>query len=199
MADHSDNLDDSRRRFLGIATGATGAVAGAMFVVPFLGSLVPSKRAQALGAPVEINIGNLETGQMARKQWRGRTVYVVRRDEEMLKRVEETTPQVDDPDSAKSEQPDYASNGFRSLKPEFLVVFGQCTHLGCAPSQRFEVAPPDLGQDWLGGFFCACHGSKFDMAGRVFKGVPAPLNLPVPPYRFIGEDVIEIGTETGAA
>lgn len=195
----ADNLDASRRRFLAIATGGAGAVGAGMLAVPFLGSLVPSKRAQALGAPVEINVANLEMGQMTRKQWRGRTVYVVRRDEEMLKRIEDTTPQLSDPDSAASEQPDYAANGYRSLKPEFLVVFGQCTHLGCAPTPRFEVRPPDLGQDWLGGFFCACHGSKFDMAGRVFSGVPAPLNLPVPPYRFIGEDVIEIGTETGAA
>lgn len=195
----ADNLDPSRRRFLAIATGGAGAVGAGMLAVPFLGSLVPSKRAQALGAPVEINVANLEMGQMARKQWRGRTVYVVRRDEDMLKRVEETTPQLSDPESAQSEQPEYASNVYRSLKPEFLVVFGQCTHLGCAPTPRFEVRPPDLGQNWLGGFFCACHGSKFDMAGRVFKGVPAPINLPVPPYRFIGEDVIEIGTETGAA
>ncbi|MEL7297369.1 MAG: ubiquinol-cytochrome c reductase iron-sulfur subunit [Pseudomonadota bacterium] len=195
----TDELDESRRRFLGIATAATGAVAGGMFLVPFLGSLRPSARAEALGAPVEVNIANLEPGQMTRKQWRGRTVYVVRRDEEMLKRIDEMEPLIADPESSGSDQPEYAMNKYRSLKPEVLVVFGQCTHLGCAPTPRFEVAPADLGDKWLGGFFCACHGSKFDMAGRVFSGVPAPKNLEVPPYRFVGESVVEIGTETGAA
>lgn len=195
----TDELDESRRRFLGIATAATGIVGGALFAVPFLGSLKPSARAQALGAPVEVNISSLEPGQLARKQWRGRTVYVVRRDEEMLKRIDEMTPQLADPESAESDQPEYALNEFRSLKPEVLVVFGQCTHLGCAPTPRFEVQPADLGDKWLGGFFCACHGSKFDMAGRVFSGVPAPTNLEIPPYRFIGENVIEIGTDSGVA
>ncbi|MEN7343689.1 MAG: ubiquinol-cytochrome c reductase iron-sulfur subunit [Pseudomonadota bacterium] len=195
----TDELDEGRRRFLGIATAATGAVAGGAFLVPFLGSLKPSARAQALGAPVEVNIASLEPGQMARKQWRGRTVYVVRRDESMLKRIDETTPQVADASSDASDQPEYTKNEYRSVKPEILVVFGQCTHLGCAPTPRFEVAPADLGGDWLGGFFCACHGSKFDMAGRVFKGVPAPKNLEVPPYRFIGENVVEVGTDTGVA
>lgn len=148
---------------------------------------------------MEVNIASLEPGQMARKQWRGRTVYVVRRDESMLQRIEETTPQVADAESDASDQPEYTKNKFRSVKPEILVVFGQCTHLGCAPTPRFEVAPADLGDNWRGGFFCACHGSKFDMAGRVFKGVPAPKNLEVPPYRFIGENVVEVGTDTGVA
>ncbi len=195
----TDELDGSRRRFLGIATAATGVVGGGMLLVPFLGSLKPSARAQALGAPVEVNIGALEVGQMARKQWRGRTVYIVKRDDDMLKNIEEMIPLLADPDSQASDQPEYAANAFRSLKPEVLVVFGQCTHLGCAPTPRFEVQPADLGAEWLGGFFCACHGSKFDLAGRVFSGVPAPTNLEIPPYRFIGENVIEIGTDTGAA
>ncbi|MEO0575906.1 MAG: ubiquinol-cytochrome c reductase iron-sulfur subunit [Pseudomonadota bacterium] len=195
----TDELDESRRRFLGIATAATGAVGGAMLLVPFLGSLQPSARAQALGAPVEVNIANLEAGQMVAKQWRGRTVYVVRRDADMLERIKQMEGLISDPTSDASTQPEYAKNEYRSLKPEVLVVFGQCTHLGCAPGQRFDVKPEDLGDEWLGGFFCACHGSKFDMAGRVFAGVPAPINLEVPPYRFIGESIIEIGTDTGAA
>lgn len=195
----SDDLDKSRRRFLGIATGVTGAIGGALFAVPFLGSMKPSARAQALGAPVEIDISSIDMGQMVRKQWRGRTVYVVRRDAQMLKHVDESAPQLADPESIASTQPVYAQNDYRSVRPEVLVVFGQCTHLGCAPTPRFEVAPVDLGDDWLGGFFCACHGSKFDLAGRVYKNVPAPTNLEIPPYRFIGENIIEIGTDTGAA
>lgn len=195
----TDELDESRRRFLGIATGATGVVATGMLAVPFLGSLKPSARAQALGAPVQINIENLQPGQMTRAQWRGRTVYVVRRDTEMLERIKKMEPQLADPSSEDSDQPEYAANEFRALKPEVLVVFGQCTHLGCAPGQRFDVQPEDLGDDWFGGFFCACHGSKFDMAGRVLAGVPAPKNLEIPPYRFVGENVVEVGTDTGAA
>ncbi|MEM9173549.1 MAG: ubiquinol-cytochrome c reductase iron-sulfur subunit [Pseudomonadota bacterium] len=195
----TDENDVGRRRFLAMATAAAGAAGGAAFLVPFLGSLKPSARAQALGAPVEVNIASLEPGQMARKQWRGRTIYVVKRTETMLESVTESESLVADPGSESSTQPEYASNEFRSLKPEILVVFGQCTHLGCAPSQRFDVGAEDLGGDWLGGFFCPCHGSKFDLAGRVYKGVPAPTNLEVPPYRFIGETTIEIGTDTGAA
>ena len=197
--DQTDEMDASRRRFLGIATGATGAVAGGLFLVPFLGSLKPSARAQALGAPVQINIGSLQVGQLVRAQWRGRTVYVVRRDEDMLERIQKMESQLADPQSEKSDQPEYATNEFRSVRPEVLVVFGQCTHLGCAPANRFDVQPDDLGADWYGGFFCACHGSKFDMAGRVLAGVPAPTNLEIPPYRFIGENVVEVGTDTGVA
>ena len=197
--DQTDEMDASRRRFLGIATGATGAVAGGLFLVPFLGSLKPSARAQALGAPVQINIESLQVGQVVRAQWRGRTVYVVRRDEDMLERIQKMESQLADPQSEKSDQPEYAANEFRSVRPEVLVVFGQCTHLGCAPANRFEVQPDDLGPDWYGGFFCACHGSKFDMAGRVLAGVPAPKNLEIPPYRFIGENVVEVGTDTGVA
>ncbi|MEL6303080.1 MAG: ubiquinol-cytochrome c reductase iron-sulfur subunit [Pseudomonadota bacterium] len=195
----TDDMDASRRRFISIATAGAGAVATGLFAVPFLGSLKPSARAQALGAPVQINIESLQPGQVARAQWRGRTVYVVRRDEDMLERVAKMEPQLADPGSAASDQPEYAVNEFRSVKPEVLVVFGQCTHLGCAPAPRFDVQPADLGSEWFGGFFCACHGSKFDMAGRVLAGVPAPKNLEVPPYRFVGESVIEVGTDTGAA
>lgn len=195
----TDDADKSRRKFLAWSTGAVGAVGAGLFAVPFLGSLVPSERARALGAPVEVDVSNLDAGEMVRVQWRGRTVYVLRRDESMLDRVEEMRPLLADPDSDESDQPEYAKNKFRSLKPGVLVVMGQCTHLGCAPTPRFEVQPEDLGDEWLGGFFCACHGSKFDMAGRVFKGVPAPTNLEVPPYRFVGDTVVEVGTDTGVA
>lgn len=195
----TDDADKSRRKFLAWSTGAVGAVGAGLFAVPFLGSLVPSERARALGAPVEVDVSNLDAGEMVRVQWRGRTVYVLRRDESMLDRVEEMRPLLADPDSDESDQPEYAKNKFRSLKPGVLVVMGQCTHLGCAPTPRLEVQPEDLGDEWLGGFFCACHGSKFDMAGRVFKGVPAPTNLEVPPYRFVGDTVVEVGTDTGVA
>lgn len=195
----TDDADKSRRKFLAWSTSAVGAVGAGLFAVPFLGSLVPSERARALGAPVEIDVSTLQAGEMVRVQWRGRTVYVLRRDEAMLERIEEMRSLLADPESAESDQPEYAVNQFRSLKPEVLVIMGQCTHLGCAPTPRLEVQPADLGDEWLGGFFCACHGSKFDMAGRVFKGVPAPTNLEVPPYRFVGENVVEVGTDTGAA
>jgi ubiquinol-cytochrome c reductase iron-sulfur subunit len=154
-----------------------------------------------MGAPVEVDIGKLEDGALMRVMWRGRPVSVLRRSAVMLERLESSTAELRDPDSEVTEQqPDYARNEFRSLKPEILVVISSCTHLGCVPVSRFEVAPADLGPDWLGGFFCPCHGSKFDLAGRVYAGVPAPTNLAVPPYRFVGEDILLIGedTEVGA-
>ena len=165
-----------------------------MVAVPFLSSLKPSARAQALGAPVEVPIGSMQPGEMVRVLWRGRLVFVLRRTEEMLGRLSENPDQLRDPDSAVVEQqPEYSANEYRSVKPEFLVVEGSCTHLGCAPLPEFQVGPAD---DWFGGFFCPCHGSRFDLSGRVYKGVPAPTNMRVPPYRFIREDVIMIGTES---
>ena len=165
--------------------------------IPFLSSLKPSARAQALGAPVEVPVGNLEPGEMIRVMWRGRLVFVLRRSQEMLARLPGVDPYLRDPNSeVVDQQPEFAVNEFRSIKPEFLVVEGSCTHLGCAPLAQFDVGPAD---DWFGGFFCPCHGSRFDLAGRVYQGVPAPTNLRVPPYRFIREDVIMIGQESGAA
>lgn len=193
----TEGVDEQRRHFLTMATVVTGGVGIAFAVVPFLGSLKPSARALALGAPVEVPVGNLEPGEMVRVMWRGRVVYVLRRNADMLSRLSKVTSLLRDPQSEeKSQQPEFAMNEYRSIKPEFLVIEGACTHLGCAPLPQFQVGPAD---DWFGGFFCPCHGSRFDLAGRVYKGVPAPSNLRVPPYRFIREDVIMIGAESGAA
>jgi ubiquinol-cytochrome c reductase iron-sulfur subunit len=187
----------SRRHFLTVATSVTGGVGLVLAAVPFVASFKPSARAQALGAPVEVDVGKLEEGAMIRLKWRGRPVWVLRRSAAMLARMQENSGVLRDPDSAESQQPAYARNPYRSVKPEILVVIATCTHLGCIPTQRFEVAPPDLGPDGKGGFFCPCHGSKFDLAGRVYTGVPAPTNLSVPPYRFVGDNLIIVGDDVG--
>jgi len=194
----SEDAGISRRHFLTVATGVTGGVGVVLAAIPFVASWKPSARAQALGAPVEVDISKLEDGAMLRVKWRGRAVFVIRRSQAMLERLTSSHRPLRDPDSAKSIQPEFAVNQYRSMKPEIFVVLGVCTHLGCVPLGRFEVAPADLGPDWVGGFYCPCHGSKFDMAGRVFPGVPAPTNLSVPPYRFVGDNLIIIGEETGA-
>ena len=192
-----DDLDRNRRHFLTVATAVTGVAGAGFAAVPFISSLKPSARAQALGAPVEVSIGSLEPGAMLRVLWRGRLVFVLRRTEEMLARLTENADNLRDPDSAEiDQQPDYAVNDTRSVRPEYLVVEGSCTHLGCAPLEDFDVRPAE---GWGGGFFCPCHGSKFDLAGRVFKGVPAPTNLRVPPHRFVRDDLILIGQDSGAA
>ncbi len=192
----TDDVDRNRRHFLTVATAVAGGVGVAFAAVPFISSLKPSARAQALGAPVEVPIGSLEPGEMVRILWRGKPVWVLRRTEEMLARLPDVDPFLRDPDSIEDQQPKYAVNEYRSRKPEFLVVLGSCTHLGCAPLNKFEVQPAE---NWFGGFFCPCHGSKFDLAGRVYMGVPAPLNLVVPPYRFISDDLILVGADTGDA
>lgn len=197
----TDETNTNRRHFLGIATGLLG-VAGAGFAAyPFLASWRPSARAQALGAPVEVDISKLEVGGLLRFEWRGRPIWVLRRSPEMLASLDapEVVERLRDPESQESEQPDFARNVHRSVREEFLVIIGSCTHLGCAPLDRFEVAPADLGPNWRGGFFCPCHGSTFDLAGRVYAGVPAPTNLPVPPYTFMDDNTILIGSDTGAA
>ncbi|MBT8085263.1 MAG: ubiquinol-cytochrome c reductase iron-sulfur subunit [Woeseia sp.] len=192
----TDDVDRNRRHFLTVATAVTGGAGVVLAAIPFLSSLKPSARAQALGAPVEVPLDSLEPGAMIRVIWRGKLVYVVRRDEAMLSRLPETDALLRDPESEVDQQPPYAVNEYRSVRPEYLVVEGSCTHLGCAPLPEFEVVPAE---NWYGGFFCPCHGSRFDLAGRVYKGVPAPTNLRVPPYRFIRDDVIIIGADTGAA
>jgi ubiquinol-cytochrome c reductase iron-sulfur subunit len=195
--DDVDRIDRNRRHFLTVATVVTGAAGAGLAAIPFLSSLQPSARAQALGAPVEVPVGSLQPGEMVRVLWRGRLVFVLRRDAEMLARLQESLDNLRDPNSEVAEQqPEYTVNETRSVKPEFLVVEGSCTHLGCAPLEDFEVRPSE---NWGGGFFCPCHGSKFDLAGRVFKGVPAPTNLRVPPHRFVRDDLILIGQDTGAA
>lgn len=192
-----DDLDRNRRHFLAIATSVTGAVGAGFVAVPFLSSLKPSARAQAQGAPVEVPIGSIQPGEMVRVLWRGRLVFILRRTDEMLSRLGENMDNLEDPNSEVLEQqPDYAANDTRSVRPEYLIVEGSCTHLGCAPIEDFDVRPVE---GWGGGFFCPCHGSKFDLAGRVYKGVPAPTNLRVPPHRFVRDDLILIGQDTGAA
>jgi ubiquinol-cytochrome c reductase iron-sulfur subunit len=192
-----EDVDRNRRHFLTVATAVTGGAGIVLASIPFLASLRPSARALALGAPIEVPVGSLEPGEMVRYIWRGRLVYVVRRSTEMLERLSSSVPFLRDPNSEVVEQqPEYAANEYRSIKPEFLVVEGSCTHLGCAPLPEFQVGPSP---DWYGGFFCPCHGSRFDLAGRVYQGVPAPTNLRVPPYRFIKDDVIMIGAENGVA
>jgi ubiquinol-cytochrome c reductase iron-sulfur subunit len=195
----SDGVDLGRRRFLGVATGVTSAVGVAFVAVPFLASWKPSARAQALGAPVEVDISKLDDGAMLRVEWRGKPIWVLKRTPEMVERLATADSMVRDPESSEPQQPDYASNRLRSIKPEVLVVIGSCTHLGCSPMPRFEVGAADLGADWPGGFFCACHGSKFDLAGRVWRGVPAPLNLVVPPHKYLDDSTILVGVDTGAA
>lgn len=200
MSAEVEKIDGARRHFLVVATTVTGIAGVGMTAVPFLASWKPSARAQALGAPVDADISKIEPGAILKVNWRGQAVFVVRRTPEMVATL--TSPAVlsslRDPDSAESEQPAYAKNDVRSLKPEFLVLVGVCTHLGCAPLNRFQPQDPELGATWPGGFYCPCHGSKFDLAGRVFKDVPAPQNMRVPPYRFINEGVLQIGADAEA-
>jgi ubiquinol-cytochrome c reductase iron-sulfur subunit len=195
----NDGVNLARRRFLTVATTGVG-VAGAGFVVtPFVGSWNPSAKAKSAGAPVKANISKIESGQMATFEWQGKPVYVVRRTADMVAGLAKMTDILQDPDSLKSDQPAYCKNEHRSIKDDIFVVVGICTHLGCAPKFRPDVAPEDLGKDWIGGFFCPCHGSKFDLAGRVVKNVPAPLNLAVPAYYFDGDAVIVIGESAKGA
>lgn len=189
----------TRRHFLTVATAVTGGVGVMATAVPFVASFKPSARAQALGAPVEVDVSKLEPGALLKVEWRGRPIYVLHRTERMLGQLDKVVGELADPASEDSTQPNYAQNEFRSIRPTFLVLEGVCTHLGCAPLPRFEVAPADLGPDWAGGFYCPCHGSKFDLAGRVYSGVPAPTNLTVPPYRYVNDSTILIGSDTGNA
>ena len=192
-------VDAGRRHFLTVATVAAGAVGAAFVAVPFLASWKPSARAKAMGAPVEVDISKLEPGAMLKVEWRGKAVFIVHRTPQMLAQLEGIVGELRDPESAESDQPEFAKGAARSIEPEYLVVVGICTHLGCSPAFRPEVAPEDLGPQWKGGFFCPCHGSKFDISGRVFKNVPAPTNLPVPPYQFVTDSRILIGAEKGNA
>jgi len=189
----SDDADNSRRRFLTAATVVVGAVGTAAVAVPFLSSWSPSARARSAGAPVEANISKLEPGQQIIVKWRGKPVWVVRRDENALATLPKVADLLSDPESDQSVQPEYAKNEQRSRKPEFLIVEGICTHLGCSPTYQ-----PEITADFEGGFFCPCHGSKFDLAGRVYSGVPAPTNLTIPPHYFVNDDVVLIG-EDGVA
>jgi len=189
----NDGVNTGRRRFLVAATTVVGAAGAVGVAVPFVGSWQPSAKAKAAGAPVKADVSKIEPGQMVVIEWRGKPVYVVRRTKEALESIPKNDAELKDPQSLASLQPKYIKGEFRAIKDEYLVLLGVCTHLGCAPKYFPEVG--SVSHEWLGGFFCPCHGSKFDLAGRVFKGVPAPSNLEVPPYRYVSDAVIEIGVD----
>jgi len=190
---------NQRRKFLTLATSAVGTVGLGFAAVPFLASMRPSERARALGSPAEVNIEALRSGEMLKAEWRGRPIFVVRRNEAMLAQLTGNAPLLADPQSTvDSQQPAYARNLYRSIKPEILVLIGLCTHLGCVPARHFETGDASgLGARWPGGWFCPCHGSKFDLAGRVFRNVPAPTNLVVPPHHYVTPTRLVIGVDPG--
>jgi ubiquinol-cytochrome c reductase iron-sulfur subunit len=200
MSDGEVVINQSRRRFLTAATSVVG-VAGAVGVaVPFVGSWNPSAKAKAAGAPVRINLAAIEPGQMITEEWRGKPVFILRRTDEALAGLKKVIGDVSDPDSQVEQQPSYAQNETRSIRPEFMIMLGVCTHLGCAPQFRPDVGAKDMGGDaWQGGFFCPCHGSKFDLAGRVYKSVPAPINLEVPPHTYETDTMIVVGIDGGSS
>jgi ubiquinol-cytochrome c reductase iron-sulfur subunit len=188
-------VDQSKRRFLIAATTAMGGVATAAVAVPFVMSMLPSERAKAAGAPVEVDISKIEPGAMITIEWRGKPVWLINRTKEMLDGLPKLDGKLSDPDLSVPQQPAYAKNATRSRKPELMVLVGICTHLGCSPSSKLKAGEEGMGSDWPGGFFCPCHGSKFDLAGRVFKGSPAPINLEVPPYYYISDARLLIGED----
>jgi len=190
------NEMSGRRRFLITATSVAGGIASVAWATPFILSMMPSERAKAAGAPVEVDISKLEPGMLLLVEWRGKVVWVLSRTPEMLASLTKLDSKLTDPNSEKNQQPEYAQNLTRSIRPEILVTTGVCTHLGCSPVFRKEIAPADLGPDWLGGFFCLCHGSKFDLAGRVYRNVSAPTNLFVPPPTYLREHVLLIGLDS---
>lgn len=193
-----DKVDKTRRNLI-LATSAVGGAAGAGAAVPFVWSMWPSERAKAAGAPVEVDISRMEPGELKVVEWRGKPVWVIRRTKEMLESLKTVANRLTDAASIASDQPDYARNETRALKPEIMVMEGVCTHLGCSPQLKTAEAKAEMGADWAGGFYCPCHGSKFDYAGRVFKGAPAPLNLPVPPHAYLSEGSILIGDDKQGA
>jgi ubiquinol-cytochrome c reductase iron-sulfur subunit len=195
----SDNdLDKSKRGFL-VATSVVGGAAAVGAAVPFAASMMPSERAKALGAPVEVDVSKLGPGEMMRVEWRGKPVWVLRRTKEMLAAIDDSDQRVTDPKLEVDQQPEYAKNETRSIKPDLLVLEGVCTHLGCSPQFKPKEMSPDMGADWVGGFYCPCHGSKFDYAGRVYKGAPAPTNLRVPPHMYLADTTILIGEDKKGA
>ena len=197
----TDNVDTKRRRFLVASTSVVAAVGAGFVAVPFVSSWMPSERAKNAGAPVEVDISKLAEGQMLTVEWQSKPVWIVKRSEKTLSDLPTMDDSLRDPASENvDQQPAYAQNANRSIKPEILVLVGICTHLGCSPTFRPDIGAADLGgESWLGGFFCPCHSSKFDLAGRVFQGVPAPTNLVVPPHKYLSDNVILIGDDEGAA
>ncbi len=195
----SEKKIDNTRRNLIVATTAVAGAAGAGIAVPFVWSFWPSERAKAAGAPVEADISNLAPGEMQVVEWRGKPVWIMRRTKEMLEAVKKSDDKVTDPRSEVPLQPEYAKNEYRSIKPEILVLVGICSHLGCSPQQKTVEAKGEMGADWAGGFLCPCHGSKFDLAGRVYKGAPAPVNLDVPPHAYLSDTKLLIGDDKKGA
>lgn len=191
-------MDAGRRNLLAVTVTA-GGVATVATAVPFAATMLPSERAKAMGAPVEADVGTMAPGEMQILEWRGKPVWIVRRTKEMLEGIKKSEANVADPKSEVPQQPDYAKNEFRSVKDEFAVLVGVCTHLGCSPQLKSGDAQAEMGADWGGGFYCPCHGSKFDFAGRVYKGAPAPTNLQVPPYTFLSDTKILIGDDKKGA
>jgi ubiquinol-cytochrome c reductase iron-sulfur subunit len=193
-------VKNGKRRFLLAASSVAGGAAAAAVAIPFLWSMAPSARARAAGAPVEVDISKVEPGMMIRAEWRGKPVWIVHRTAEMIESLKGVQGDVADPESRRSLQPEYAANEYRSRKPEWLVLVGICTHLGCSPTAKLQAGPASgLGDGWAGGFFCPCHGSKFDLAGRVFKNVPAPTNLEVPEHQFVSDTRLLIGEDVKGA
>lgn len=195
----TDGVNKKRRRFLVATTSVVGAVGAGFVAVPFIKSWKPSAKAKAVGAPVQVMLDGLDPDQLLKVQWRGQTIGILRRSEETLGLLPEVDADLKDPDSIASEQPAFAQNEDRALRGEYLVVNMHCTHLGCVPQVIPQVGPQPFEENWKGGFFCPCHKSKFDMAGRVYKGVPAPTNLRIPPYSFIDDTTLIIGVNPEGA
>lgn len=196
IADHNDpEIDAGRRKFLTAATVTIAGVGVVVTAVPFVESWQPSERARALGAPVEVDLTKLAVGQMITPTWRRQVIYVVRRDPKMVDTLSKHDGNLKDPKSDNSIQPKYAQNAMRARRADVLVLIGICTHLGCLPKQFFDAGDPVLGADWPGGFRCPCHGSRFDLAGRVFNGSPASTNLSIPPYTFKGDNTLVVGLD----
>jgi len=192
-------VDTRKRKFLIAATSAVGGVAVAGVAIPLVMSMMPSARAKAAGAPVEVDISKVEPGMLLTVEWRGKPVWIVNRSKEMLDLMAKHDDKLTDPNSEQLQQPEYCKNAVRSIKPEYLVAVGICTHLGCSPTYRKEVGAADLGADWPGGFFCPCHGSRFDLAARVYKGAPAPTNLVIPPHQYLSDAKLLIGVDAKGA
>ena len=196
----TDHVDEKRRRILLVATSVAGAAAGVGIAAPFIASWFPSARALAAGAPVESDVSKIEPGQQITIEWRGKPVWILRRTKEMLDRLPGNAPLLVDPDSKEDQQPKYIKGVDRSIKPEYLVAVGVCTHLGCSPTLKKEIgAASDMGADWPGGYYCPCHNSRFDLSARVFKGSPAPKNLVIPPHRYSNDKVVVVGEDPKGA
>ncbi len=191
----NQEINQGRRRFLTLATAGAGGLAAVGVATPLVASWFPSEKARAAGASVQIDISKIEAGQMLTAEWRGKPIWVVNRTEQQLKDLATLDGNVADPHSEAEQQPEYCKNETRAIKPQYWVAIGICTHLGCSPTYRPDIGPADLGADWKGGFFCPCHGSKFDIAGRVYKGVPAPTNLVIPPHKYLDDATLLVGED----